>query len=86
MHLSACDKVRLLQDLTTEDKVRLLMIYAATHPEKLDATKRMQWMKVSAHALHSQCTPCTRVQAARSCIWWCSALTLDFAWLVWDDN
>jgi len=33
-------------EITSEDKVRLLMIYAATHPEKLDATKRMQWMKL----------------------------------------
>ena len=35
-----------VQEMPTEDKVRLLMIYAATHPEKLDATKRMQWMKL----------------------------------------
>jgi hypothetical protein len=38
--------VCVVQEITSEDKVRLLMIYAATHPEKLDATKRMQWMKV----------------------------------------
>ncbi|KAG6548880.1 hypothetical protein Mapa_009643 [Marchantia paleacea] len=35
------------QDLSAENKLRLLMIYAATHPEKLDATKRLQWMKLA---------------------------------------
>eukprot|EP00850_Spirogloea_muscicola_P000416 SM000002S05496 [mRNA] locus=s2:67784:72742:- [translate_table: standard] len=33
--------------LTQMDKLRLLMIYAVTHPEKLDSTKRMQWMKLA---------------------------------------
>eukprot|EP00899_Mesostigma_viride_P012721 jgi/Mesvir1/2144/Mv16665-RA.1 len=33
--------------MAVDDKVRLLMIYAATHPEKLDATKRIQWMKLT---------------------------------------
>ena len=30
-----------------EDKVRLLMTYVATHPEKLDNNRRMQWMKLA---------------------------------------
>ena len=30
-----------------EDKVRLLMTYVATHPEKLDNSRRMQWMKLA---------------------------------------
>eukprot|EP00245_Coleochaete_scutata_P005277 TRINITY_DN18717_c0_g1_i1.p1 TRINITY_DN18717_c0_g1~~TRINITY_DN18717_c0_g1_i1.p1 ORF type:complete len:662 (+),score=131.15 TRINITY_DN18717_c0_g1_i1:190-2175(+) len=34
-------------NMSPEDKVRLLAIYAATHPEKLDATKRMQWQKLA---------------------------------------
>eukprot|EP00850_Spirogloea_muscicola_P013019 SM000086S23071 [mRNA] locus=s86:483162:489967:+ [translate_table: standard] len=33
--------------LTQMDKLRLLMIYAVTHPEKLDSTKRVQWMKLA---------------------------------------
>jgi syntaxin-binding protein 1 len=33
--------------MSSENKLRLLMIYVATHPEKLDATKRMQWMKLA---------------------------------------
>jgi syntaxin-binding protein 1 len=36
----------LFQEMSSENKLRLLMIYAATHPEKLDATKRSQWQKV----------------------------------------
>lgn len=35
------------QNLTKENKLRLLMIYAASHPEKLDAAKRLQWMKLA---------------------------------------
>ncbi|CAM6128065.1 unnamed protein product [Calypogeia fissa] len=35
------------QDLSADNKLRLLMIYAATHPEKLDAAKRLQWMKLA---------------------------------------
>lgn len=35
------------QDMTKENKIRLLMIYAASHPEKLDAAKRLQWMKLA---------------------------------------
>ena len=30
-----------------EDKVRLLMTYVTTHPEKLDNSRRMQWMKLA---------------------------------------
>jgi syntaxin-binding protein 1 len=33
--------------MSSENKLRLLMIYVATHPEKLDATKRLQWMKLA---------------------------------------
>eukprot|EP00898_Chlorokybus_atmophyticus_P002619 jgi/Chlat1/3358/Chrsp23S08819 len=32
-------------DLSTEDKVRLLMVYGITHPEKLDPQKTAQWIK-----------------------------------------
>ncbi|KAL3694828.1 hypothetical protein R1sor_008479 [Riccia sorocarpa] len=39
--------LNLKPDLSAENKLRLLMIYAATHPEKLDATKRLQWMKLA---------------------------------------
>ncbi|MCO5559681.1 hypothetical protein L7F22_013282 [Adiantum nelumboides] len=35
------------ENLTKENKLRLLMIYAASHPEKLDAAKRLQWMKLA---------------------------------------
>lgn len=35
-----------VQGMTQDNKLRLLLIYAATHPEKLDAAKRLQWMKV----------------------------------------
>jgi syntaxin-binding protein 1 len=34
------------QEMSSENKLRLLMIYTVTHPEKLDETKQMQWMKV----------------------------------------
>lgn len=33
--------------LPPTDKVRLLICYAVTHPEKLTASKRLQWMKLS---------------------------------------
>ena len=29
-----------------EDKIRLLMCYLATHPEKMDDAKRQQWIKL----------------------------------------
>ncbi|KAH7352483.1 hypothetical protein KP509_19G048300 [Ceratopteris richardii] len=35
------------ENLTKENKLRLLMIYAASHPEKMDAAKRLQWMKLA---------------------------------------
>lgn len=35
------------KDMTKENKIRLLMIYAASHPEKLDAAKRRQWMELA---------------------------------------
>uniref|UniRef100_A0A061S1I1 Syntaxin-binding protein 1 n=2 Tax=Tetraselmis sp. GSL018 TaxID=582737 RepID=A0A061S1I1_9CHLO len=35
------------QDLEWLDKVRLLMCYVATHPEKLDAAKAKQWQKLA---------------------------------------
>ena len=33
--------------MSSADKVRLLMCYVATHPEKLDNNKRLQWMKLA---------------------------------------
>jgi len=33
--------------MDSADKVRLLMCYVATHPEKLDNNKRLQWMKLA---------------------------------------
>ena len=38
--------------MTSEDKVRLLMCYVATHPEKLDNHKRLQWMKLAKLTAH----------------------------------
>ncbi|KAH8960961.1 hypothetical protein BDL97_05G025200 [Sphagnum fallax] len=35
------------QEMSSENKLRLLMIYTVTHPEKLDETKQMQWMKLA---------------------------------------
>ncbi|KAH6558406.1 hypothetical protein KP509_1Z065700 [Ceratopteris richardii] len=35
------------ENLSKENKLRLLMIYAASHPEKMDAAKRLQWMKLA---------------------------------------
>ncbi|KAJ7563781.1 hypothetical protein O6H91_03G125500 [Diphasiastrum complanatum] len=35
------------EDISRENKLRLLMIYAAAHPNKLDSTKRSQWMKLA---------------------------------------
>lgn len=32
---------------STENKLRLLMIYAVTHPEKFDATKQLQWRQLA---------------------------------------
>lgn len=36
----------LTQEMSAECKLRLLMIFAATRPEKLDANKRKQWQQV----------------------------------------
>jgi len=33
--------------LEVADKMRLFLCYLATHPEKMDATKRQQWMRVA---------------------------------------
>jgi len=33
--------------ISTENKLRLLMIYAVTHPEKFDATKQVQWRQLA---------------------------------------
>lgn len=33
--------------LDPTDKMRLFMAYLATHPEKLDPTKKQQWQKVA---------------------------------------
>ncbi|KAK9819584.1 hypothetical protein WJX72_000024 [[Myrmecia] bisecta] len=35
------------QALSAEDKTRLLMCYVATHPEKMDSTKQLQWQKLA---------------------------------------
>jgi syntaxin-binding protein 1 len=35
------------EDLSSQDKLRVLLCYAATHPEKLDTSKRTQWMKLA---------------------------------------
>ncbi|GBG62647.1 hypothetical protein CBR_g31666 [Chara braunii] len=35
-----------IPNMHPEDKLRLLMIYAASHPEKLDPKKERQWMKI----------------------------------------
>ncbi|EFJ05985.1 hypothetical protein SELMODRAFT_236643 [Selaginella moellendorffii] len=34
-------------DMSLENKLRLLLIYASAHPDKLDAIKRQQWMKLA---------------------------------------
>ncbi|KAG0585407.1 hypothetical protein KC19_2G009300 [Ceratodon purpureus] len=34
-------------EMSSECKLRLLMIYAATHPDKLDASKRLSWQKLA---------------------------------------
>ncbi len=36
-----------LQDLVPEDKLRLLMVYAAALPDKMDPAKRAQWQKLA---------------------------------------
>ena len=36
-----------MQDITDEYKVRLLMIYAATHPEKFESDKLTKLMEVT---------------------------------------
>lgn len=33
--------------ISTENKLRLLMIYAVTHPEKFDSTKQLQWRQLA---------------------------------------
>ncbi|XP_024530401.1 SNARE-interacting protein KEULE [Selaginella moellendorffii] len=35
------------ENISADCKLRLLMIYAATHPEKLDESKKQQWMKLA---------------------------------------
>ncbi|KAG6557771.1 hypothetical protein Mapa_000538 [Marchantia paleacea] len=35
------------QELSTENRLRLLMIYAITHPDKCDANKLQQWLKLA---------------------------------------
>eukprot|EP00210_Caulerpa_lentillifera_P003581 g3416.t1 len=35
------------QNLTAEDKMRLFMCYLATHPDKLDSERRLQWQKLA---------------------------------------
>jgi hypothetical protein len=40
-------KFPLLQDVTRENKLRLLMVYAAVHPEKFEGDKIAKLMEVS---------------------------------------
>lgn len=35
------------QDLSTENKIRLLMIFGACHPEKMEGNKLSQWLKLA---------------------------------------
>lgn len=35
------------EDMTAENKLRLLMIYAAIHPEKIDGVKSLQWTQLA---------------------------------------
>ena len=35
------------QKMSTEDKVRLLMSYVITHPEKMDDAKQQQWQRLA---------------------------------------
>ncbi|XP_024398650.1 SNARE-interacting protein KEULE isoform X7 [Physcomitrium patens] len=35
------------QGMSQDNKLRLLLIYAATHPDKLDTAKRLQWTKLA---------------------------------------
>ena len=37
-----------LQDMSVENKMRLLAVYAAVNPDKLDPQKQLLWMKVGA--------------------------------------
>jgi hypothetical protein len=53
--------------LDVEDKMRLLMCYLATHPDKLDATKRLQWMKVGSMACLCLCWRVLKRVSAISC-------------------
>ncbi|XP_024398648.1 SNARE-interacting protein KEULE isoform X5 [Physcomitrium patens] len=42
------DKLSLhIHGMSQDNKLRLLLIYAATHPDKLDTAKRLQWTKLA---------------------------------------
>jgi hypothetical protein len=36
------------QEMSQNNKLRLLIIYVVTHAQKLDMVNRLQWMKVSS--------------------------------------
>eukprot|EP00897_Mesotaenium_endlicherianum_P003554 jgi/Mesen1/3226/ME000187S02389 len=36
-----------MHDMSSENKLRLLLVYAATHPDKFDAPKRLYWQKLT---------------------------------------
>lgn len=46
-----CFRKFLLQDVTRENKLRLLMIYAAVHPEKFEGDKIAKLMEVTPFPL-----------------------------------
>eukprot|EP00775_Hariotina_reticulata_P004848 gene4848-5095_t len=56
------DLIRFLQErgdkLKSADKMRLFMAYLATHPEKLDSTKKMQWQKLARLDNQDMATVC----------------------------
>ena len=35
------------EDMTAENKLRLLMIYAAINPDKIDSAKSLQWTQLA---------------------------------------
>jgi hypothetical protein len=49
-----------MQGMAPENKLRLLLIYVATHPEKLDTAKRLQWMKVITYSIEPPASFCNK--------------------------
>lgn len=47
-----------MQDVTRENKLRLLMIYAATHPEKLEGDKMAKLMEVFTFSFNKSWLNC----------------------------